>query len=114
MVFLNISNTIPPPQLGSSIGENGNWQCLDCGNVNFAHRNECNRCGQPKPQEVAVRHLRICFTKKNITTTCFFCQKRLPNKGDIYFFGIYKTTGFFSFAFVVVILTSDVKLEAFF
>eukprot|EP00039_Didymoeca_costata_P013309 m.200468 g.200468 ORF g.200468 m.200468 type:complete len:69 (+) comp15736_c0_seq4:50-256(+) len=29
----------------------GDWQCPDetCGNVNFAFRTECHRCGEPKP-----------------------------------------------------------------
>jgi len=30
-------------------GENGNWACEACGNVNFATREVCNRCQAPKP-----------------------------------------------------------------
>jgi len=47
----------PPPRQQSSprgapvAGENGNWQCLACGNINFAVRTACNRCHAPKPQE---------------------------------------------------------------
>lgn len=26
-------------------GENGNWSCSKCYNVNFPHRDKCNRCG---------------------------------------------------------------------
>merc|ERR1719382_1007090 len=33
-------------------GRPGDWQCsiLDCGNTNFAWRNECNKCQAPKPE----------------------------------------------------------------
>jgi len=30
-------------------GENGNWLCPACGNVNFPHRSDCNRCAAQKP-----------------------------------------------------------------
>ncbi len=30
-------------------GERGNWRCLSCANINFGHRNACNRCKQPRP-----------------------------------------------------------------
>ena len=32
-------------------GVDGNWACGSCGNVNFAHRTSCNRCGMFKPEE---------------------------------------------------------------
>eukprot|EP00930_Biecheleria_cincta_P072217 TRINITY_DN59650_c0_g1_i1.p1 TRINITY_DN59650_c0_g1~~TRINITY_DN59650_c0_g1_i1.p1 ORF type:complete len:439 (-),score=63.82 TRINITY_DN59650_c0_g1_i1:147-1436(-) len=32
-------------------GENGNWFCQGCGNVNFPMRDMCNRCQSPKPAE---------------------------------------------------------------
>jgi len=35
-------------------GENGNWGCPGCGNVNFASREVCNRCQTPKPEEDAA------------------------------------------------------------
>jgi len=35
-------------------GENGNWGCPGCGNVNFASRDVCNRCQAPKPEEDAT------------------------------------------------------------
>eukprot|EP00438_Fugacium_kawagutii_P034404 Skav207739 [mRNA] locus=scaffold362:391276:393297:- [translate_table: standard] len=28
-------------------GVDGNWACMTCGNVNFAHREVCNRCQAP-------------------------------------------------------------------
>lgn len=31
-------------------GVDGNWACGSCGNVNFAHRDMCNRCNNPKEQ----------------------------------------------------------------
>lgn len=27
-------------------GEDGNWECRRCRNVNFSHRTNCNRCGE--------------------------------------------------------------------
>lgn len=32
-------------------GVDGNWECRSCGNVNYAMREACNRCGVPKPPE---------------------------------------------------------------
>ena len=29
----------------------GDWQCSECPNVNFARRMECHRCGAPRPYE---------------------------------------------------------------
>lgn len=34
-------------------GENGNWQCRQCGNVNFATRDVCNRCGAMKEDDAS-------------------------------------------------------------
>jgi len=31
---------------GPRAGENGNWECTYCQNVNFAQRTVCNRCGE--------------------------------------------------------------------
>jgi len=31
-------------------GVDGNWSCAHCHNVNFAHREVCNRCGAHRPQ----------------------------------------------------------------
>lgn len=30
-------------------GEKGNWSCPGCRNVNFSHRDVCNRCHEAKP-----------------------------------------------------------------
>ena len=30
------------------VGDKGNWGCTDCGNVNFAFREECNRCSKAR------------------------------------------------------------------
>lgn len=38
-----------------AIGVDGNWKCLECGNVNFGHRNECNRCHAPRPAPAPTR-----------------------------------------------------------
>jgi len=32
-------------------GINGNWSCSQCNNVNFPHRETCNRCSNKRPQE---------------------------------------------------------------
>lgn len=29
-------------------GENGNWKCENCGNVNFPWRDACHRCKKKK------------------------------------------------------------------
>lgn len=31
-------------------GIDGNWQCAGCGNVNFPHRDACNRCQAPRTE----------------------------------------------------------------
>lgn len=33
---------------GQSRGREGDWTCESCNNTNFAWRNECNRCKEPK------------------------------------------------------------------
>jgi hypothetical protein len=32
-------------------GEDGNWSCFECKNVNFSHRDRCNRCGVARPAD---------------------------------------------------------------
>lgn len=32
-------------------GERGNWACTSCGNINFAFRDECNKCKASKPAD---------------------------------------------------------------
>ena len=46
-----------PPHRGGRPGappsgiRDGDWQCPECPNVNFARRMECHRCGAPRPYE---------------------------------------------------------------
>ena len=46
-----------PPYRGGRPGappsgiRDGDWQCPECPNVNFARRMECHRCGAPRPYE---------------------------------------------------------------
>lgn len=44
----------PPPSIKSSPQQDGDWDCEDCGNVNFARRNVCNRCSKARPQNLAT------------------------------------------------------------
>mmetsp|Transcript_40625 Transcript_40625/g.67479 ORF Transcript_40625/g.67479 Transcript_40625/m.67479 type:complete len:275 (-) Transcript_40625:507-1331(-) len=37
------------PALEVREGVDGNWKCGSCNNINFATREQCNRCGAPKP-----------------------------------------------------------------
>eukprot|EP01001_Neometanema_parovale_P011638 NODE_7895_length_735_cov_96.436275_g7644_i0.p1 GENE.NODE_7895_length_735_cov_96.436275_g7644_i0~~NODE_7895_length_735_cov_96.436275_g7644_i0.p1 ORF type:complete len:224 (+),score=54.96 NODE_7895_length_735_cov_96.436275_g7644_i0:62-733(+) len=39
---------------GKGKGMAGDWLCKDCGNDNFARRQECNRCGKPKPADAGA------------------------------------------------------------
>jgi len=39
------------PAGGPIAGMDGNWACAHCHNVNFAHRDVCNRCQAPRPFE---------------------------------------------------------------
>lgn len=45
----------PPPPVGGTpiAGEQGNWVCAVCSNVNWAVRTACNRCQMPRPEELS-------------------------------------------------------------
>lgn len=46
----------PPPSIKPSSGSNeGDWTCEDCGNVNFARRNNCNRCFKGRAHSAAKK-----------------------------------------------------------
>lgn len=114
MIYLYFQTpTFSPPQHDiQRAGENGNWQCSDCGNVNFSYRNECNRCGQAKPQGIEVRLLRIWENQKLGTkTTCVFFQWGWVTR--VVFFGWHPKIVFFFCFLVVVILALNVRLRCF-
>ncbi|KAB0799668.1 hypothetical protein PPYR_07548 [Photinus pyralis] len=47
----------PPPNISGTLKiSEGDWTCEDCGNVNFARRNACNRCSKERvPPAVSKR-----------------------------------------------------------
>jgi hypothetical protein len=42
----------PSPQRSHPLDNPGNWACLECSNINFPHRTECNRCQSKKPEKI--------------------------------------------------------------
>lgn len=53
----------PPPIIKSSSSMDGDWECEDCGNVNFARRNNCNRCNKSKILNIAAAKKRKLGTE---------------------------------------------------
>jgi hypothetical protein len=51
MPFSNLAGRASHKSQPPVEGENGNWKCLDCKNVNYARRTACNRCGKPRNEE---------------------------------------------------------------
>eukprot|EP01055_Gregarina_sp_Pseudo9_P002573 Gregarina_sp_Pseudo_9__2572@NODE_283_length_3297_cov_40_004911_g265_i0_p4_GENE_NODE_283_length_3297_cov_40_004911_g265_i0NODE_283_length_3297_cov_40_004911_g265_i0_p4_ORF_typecomplete_len242_score40_38zfRanBP/PF00641_18/9_9e12zfRanBP/PF00641_18/1_1e09DUF35_N/PF12172_8/0_01DUF35_N/PF12172_8/1_6e03DUF35_N/PF12172_8/0_46DUF35_N/PF12172_8/2_8e02DZR/PF12773_7/0_27DZR/PF12773_7/0_086Cytochrom_c3_2/PF14537_6/1Cytochrom_c3_2/PF14537_6/26TF_Zn_Ribbon/PF08271_12/20TF_Zn_Ribbon/PF08271_12/5_8e02TF_Zn_Ribbo len=44
---------VAPPAAGNvKRMREGDWQCADCGNVNFAKRTRCNKCGVLRPKAI--------------------------------------------------------------
>jgi len=51
MMMMGGGQSSAPQRKGPPVaGVDGNWKCDECGNVNFAHRTECNRCKAAKPE----------------------------------------------------------------
>lgn len=55
-------------------GENGNWACASCGNVNFPMRDVCNRCQAPKVQAAASPRGGAPVAGENGNWACPSCQ----------------------------------------
>lgn len=49
----------PPPMDDRRDFREGDWTCHECGNHNFASRESCNRCGEPKPPPQPVRYAAV-------------------------------------------------------
>lgn len=39
------------------------WKCLDCGNINWARRDVCNRCKVPRPENAPLVDSKKAFNK---------------------------------------------------
>merc|ERR1712113_1293914 len=75
----NLYGAAPNPKAGGN-KRVGDWKCYACGNINYANREQCNKCGTPRSNFIAKSGLRagdwICPACQNHN----FADKVVCNK----------------------------------